>query len=65
MKRDNQWRPAERRYKEYAPYQRCRLKAANPVTPEEAVVISKRCNKRRHIPDQKWKNGGDQRNKKK
>ena len=43
MKRDNQWRPAERRYKEYAPYQRCRLKAANPTTPEEAVVISKRC----------------------
>ena len=48
MKRDNQWRPAERRYKEYAPYQRCRLKAANPATPEEAVVISKRCNKLRH-----------------
>ena len=48
MKRDNQWRPTERRYKEYAPYQRCRLKAANPVTSEEAVVISKRCNKLRH-----------------
>lgn len=42
MKRDNQWRPAEHRYKEYAPYQRCRLKAANPATPEYSRIMAER-----------------------
>ena len=45
MKRDNQWRPSEHRSKEYAPYQRHKLKDANWVTSEEAATISKRCNK--------------------
>jgi len=45
MKHDKQWNPSEHHNKGYAPYQRHKLKASNWVTPEEAAMISKRCNK--------------------
>lgn len=48
MKHDKQWNPSEHHSKGYAPYQRHKLKAANWVTPEEAVAISKHCNKWNH-----------------
>ena len=44
MKYDNQWRPSKRHHRNYAPYQRQKLKSLNWETPEAAESISKHYN---------------------